>query len=67
MGVAIASVLDRLYGEKFQLEKMKTLLGDQATLQRIRDGLSVSEITDSWKPGLAEFENRRRPYLLYRR
>jgi uncharacterized protein YbbC (DUF1343 family) len=59
-GVAIASVLRRLYPNDFEIEKLRTLLRDPWTLEMIRDGGTIS-----WSADEAEFAARRAKYLLY--
>jgi hypothetical protein len=45
---------------------MARLLGDDATLAAIIAGKSFAEIKAGWSSGLAEFEARRKAFLLYR-
>jgi uncharacterized protein YbbC (DUF1343 family) len=65
VGLTIALTLQRLYGEKFALEKMRTLLTDTATMDAIRTGKSLAQIKAGWTAGLEEFKQRRAKYLLY--
>jgi len=44
---------------------MGRLLGDDATLQAIQAGESLTQIKARWAAGLAQFEQRRRAALLY--
>jgi uncharacterized protein YbbC (DUF1343 family)/CubicO group peptidase (beta-lactamase class C family) len=64
-GVAIALVLHRLYPNDFALDKLATLLRDPATLEAIRAGKPLSEITAMWRDDEASFAARRAKYLLY--
>ncbi len=41
------------------------LAGTEKLRKQIEDGMSGEEIRDTWKPGLEEFKERRKPYLLY--
>jgi uncharacterized protein YbbC (DUF1343 family) len=59
-GVAIATVLHRLYPNDFALDKLATLLRDPQTLDAIRDGKPIS-----WADDEAAFAARRAKYLLY--
>ncbi len=59
-GVAIASVLHRLYPNDFALDKLATLLRNPRTLEAIRADAPVS-----WAEDEAAFGARRAKYLLY--
>jgi uncharacterized protein YbbC (DUF1343 family) len=65
LGLEIASALHRLYPEKFQLEKMKTLLVNQAVLDDLVAGHDPQRIAEGWRPALAVFESAREKALLY--
>ena len=67
LGVTLATTLHRLHGEEVKLEKLSRLLGDAATLQAIKAGKTLPEITSLWRDGLAKFATRTRPHLLYPR
>ena len=64
-GIQIALILARLYPEKFRVDDMGRLLGDDATLAAIRRGETLSTIKARWAAGLAQFQERRAGYLLY--
>ncbi|MEO7960096.1 MAG: DUF1343 domain-containing protein [Ginsengibacter sp.] len=53
--------------EKFFLPNghFNRLAGNDILVQQIKDGLSESEIKESWQPGLDAFKNTRKKYLLY--
>jgi uncharacterized protein YbbC (DUF1343 family)/CubicO group peptidase (beta-lactamase class C family) len=59
-GVAIATVLERLYPKDFALDKLASLLRDPRTLDAIRAGTPVS-----WAEDEAAFAARRAKYLMY--
>jgi uncharacterized protein YbbC (DUF1343 family) len=65
IGIALARHLHRLYPAEFQLDKFQKLVGHQPTVEAIRAGRSLSEIKEMWAAGLAVFEARRQPFLLY--
>ncbi len=65
VGVGMATVLQRKYGDKLQVDKMRTLLVDPATLAKIKSGESWQSIEASWQSGLDSFKSRRQKYLLY--
>jgi len=66
VGLALAVTLQKLYPQKLQATAMARLLGDDATLAAIVAGKSFAEIKAGWSSGLAEFEARRKAFLLYR-
>jgi uncharacterized protein YbbC (DUF1343 family) len=66
MGIEIADALHKMYPDKFQIDKILTLLGSQATLDRIKHGDSPSGIVKGWTPDLDKFRDVRAKYLLYR-
>ena len=63
----LATTLYRLYGEKLDLAKMATLMGDEETLKAIKEGKTRAEIQEISDRNLAEFQKRRMPFLLYPR
>jgi uncharacterized protein YbbC (DUF1343 family) len=65
VGLEIASVLSRLYGQQFRLEDAALLFGSQATLEKIRAGDSPSSIAASWAGDEARWRLTRARYLLY--
>lgn len=65
MGIGIASVLQRLYPRDYKLDEIATLLRDPATLEAIRAGKSVEEITGGWRADEDAFRARRAKYLMY--
>ena len=65
LGLALMHTLLRLYGERFELDKVQPLLSHQATLDALRAGRPWREIAAGWRQEAAAFEERRQPYLLY--
>lgn len=65
-GLEIAAALRTLYPEHFHLDAVLTLLGNAATLERLRRGDAPTRIVDEMADDLAAFRKRRQPYLLYR-
>ncbi len=65
IGVELALAVHRLYPSKFKVEEMGRLLGDDETLNAIKAGESLAQIKARWAAGLAKFETRRKPALLY--
>jgi uncharacterized protein YbbC (DUF1343 family) len=66
LGIEIAALLERMYPKDFDVEKTITLLGNAETVQKLKGGASAAEIVGSWQPSLAEFEQTRRKYFLYK-
>jgi uncharacterized protein YbbC (DUF1343 family)/CubicO group peptidase (beta-lactamase class C family) len=65
IGLQLAVTLQRLYPEQLNAPAMARLLGDDASLAAILAGKSAAEIKAGWARGLAEFEARRKPFLIY--
>ena len=65
VGILLAMTLQRLYPEKFDLNKIQHLLLHEPTLQAIKAGKGLSEIRALWQPDFDEFQKRRAKYLLY--
>jgi len=67
LGMVLATHLHRQHPAELDLDRMLTLLGDRPTLAAIKAGKPLHEIKALWVAGLAGFETRRRPWLLYPR
>ena len=65
IGVELALAVHGLYPDKFKVEEMGRLLGDDETLNAIKAGESLAQIKARWAAGLAKFDARRKPALLY--
>ncbi|GAB3021964.1 DUF1343 domain-containing protein [Niabella terrae] len=48
-----------------QMGKIENLIGNGLFRQQIIDGVSEAEIRKSWEPGLSEYKEMRKKYLLY--
>ncbi len=66
MGLEIAVVLKKLYPQHFEMRKILLLLGNEAALQKLGDGVPPEEIIRSGSAELAEFDSLRRKYFLYK-
>jgi uncharacterized protein YbbC (DUF1343 family) len=64
-GMTVAVELRRLYPDTWQVEKYDRLLGNRATLDGVKAGRSAEELERDWQPGLQEFLEVRKRYLLY--
>jgi uncharacterized protein YbbC (DUF1343 family)/CubicO group peptidase (beta-lactamase class C family) len=65
LGIELASALNKLYPEQFHLEKMQTILANQAVYDAITQGEDPRRIAEDWQDGLEKFEQLRKKYLLY--
>jgi uncharacterized protein YbbC (DUF1343 family) len=66
MGMEIASILRQLYPNKFDVQKMLFLVGNEQTIRQLQEDVPPSEILKGWESGLKTFELMRRKYLLYK-
>lgn len=64
-GLEIALHLQHLYPQIWEIDAYDRLLGSEATLEAIRQGLPFSKIEAIFSDGLLEFAFRRSQYLIY--
>ncbi len=65
VGFEIARHLATAYADTWEVDAYLRLLGNDKTLQAVRQGLSYPEILASYEDGLNAFRERRGQYLLY--
>jgi uncharacterized protein YbbC (DUF1343 family) len=65
VGLLIARTLYRLYPKEFNPDKIKHLLLDEATLAAVKGNKPLDEIRAGWNKARADFEQRRKRYLIY--
>jgi len=65
LGLALAQTLRRDYKDRWQPDRMPTLLADEATYKAIVDGKPSDQIEALWAQELADFEAVRDRYLIY--
>jgi uncharacterized protein YbbC (DUF1343 family) len=65
MGMEIASVLRKLYPNKFEPAKMIFLIGNTSTVQHLSNGDDPAKIAAGWSKGIEHFRAMRAKYLLY--
>jgi len=65
MGMEIAAALQKLYPQQFAFEKLLRLLGNAATVERLRRGDPPDRIVEDWRDELEAFRKIRAKYLLY--
>jgi uncharacterized protein YbbC (DUF1343 family) len=66
MGMEIATILKKLYPEKFDPEKLLVLVGNAQTIRELQAGTSPEKIEESWNADLVPFEQLRKKYFLYK-
>jgi uncharacterized protein YbbC (DUF1343 family)/CubicO group peptidase (beta-lactamase class C family) len=66
LGIEIASALHKLYPDQFQLEKMTSLLLNQAVYDAIAKGQDPRRIALDWQEALDKFQQIRQKYLIYK-
>jgi len=64
-GIAIATVLQRLYPQSFALEKVNTLLNRDKSVKAIRSGETWQRVVEPWSAEMRVFEERRKRFLIY--
>jgi SSS family transporter len=65
LGLEIATQLHKLYADKFELNKINTLLGNRSVLEALQSGRDPQRIAEDWQQQLQDFNAKRKPYLLY--
>jgi SSS family transporter len=65
LGLEIASAVHKLYGDKFQLNKIQTLLANKSVLDALLAGRDPQRIAEDWQQQLQDFDKKRKAYLLY--
>jgi uncharacterized protein YbbC (DUF1343 family) len=66
LGVETVAALWKLYGARFEIDRVGRLLRNQPILDQTKAGLDPRRIVAGWQAGLAQFKARRGHYLLYR-
>lgn len=66
LGITVALILHRLYPNDLALGKMEKLLQHPPTMEGIKAGKPLPAIRSVWASELADFRQRRQPFLLYR-
>ena len=65
VGLTLALTLRRLYPERWQPEKLMTLLVNQRIYEAVRAGQSYPDIAAGWADDLLGFQKRAQPWQLY--
>jgi SSS family transporter len=65
LGLEIASAIHKVSGDKFQLNKINTLLANKSVLDGLLAGRDPQRIAEDWQQPLNDFNAKRKAYLLY--
>jgi len=66
VGLEIAELLQKKYPDHFDVAKAISLLGNDATVEKLKSGTPVEEIIAGWAQDLADFEIMRKRYFIYK-
>jgi uncharacterized protein YbbC (DUF1343 family) len=66
IGLEIATVLQKKYPDQFDVTKMIILLGNDATVQQVKEGTPPELIVANWAEALGAFDRVRHKYFLYK-
>jgi uncharacterized protein YbbC (DUF1343 family) len=58
--------LRQLYPDKFEVQKLLFLVGNDQTIRQLQEGVPAPEIVKAWETDLKTFEVMRRKYFLYK-
>lgn len=65
LGIELASALERLFPNDFQIDKILDLMGSRETLDAVKNGTDPRAIDLHWEAEMDPFLAMRRQYLLY--
>ncbi len=65
LGLEIAFALHKLYPDKYQLEKMATLLANRTVLEGLLADRDPQRLAEDWQQQLEDFKAKQKAYLLY--
>jgi uncharacterized protein YbbC (DUF1343 family) len=66
VGLEIAVILQKLYPKNFDPAKLIFLVGNSETIRQLQAGVAPEQIVASWSTDLANFDQTRRKYFLYK-
>ena len=66
VGLEIAVILQKLYPKNFDPAKLLFLIGNSETIRQLQAGVAPEQIVASWSTDLANFDQTRRKYFLYK-
>jgi len=65
LGVEAVAALWKLYGARFEIDRVDRLLRNRPALDQIKAGVDPRKIAAGWQAELTQFKARRAHYLLY--
>ena len=65
LGIEIASALQKLYPDRFELSGLDSLMVNKASLDALASGEDPRRVAEQWREGLVRFEAIRAKYLIY--
>ena len=65
LGVETVAALWKLFGTRFDIDRVDRLLRNRPILDQIKSGIDPRKVVAGWQAGLARFKARRARYLLY--
>jgi len=66
LGIELASALQKLYPQQFQLQRMIELLLNQSVYDAVAKGEDPRRIAEGWRDALEQFQQLRQKYLIYK-
>ncbi len=64
-GLQLLSALEKLYPDRFELERIDNWIGRRDVKRQLERGVPVDRIIAGWRDGLERFRRTRAKYLLY--
>lgn len=65
LGLELIAALQRLYPDRFAIDRTIGLLGSRQSLDAIKAGNDPGEIATTWEPAIQAYRLRRERYLMY--
>jgi uncharacterized protein YbbC (DUF1343 family) len=65
LGIEIASALQKLYPDRFELSGLDSLMVNKASLDALASGEDPRRVAEQWRDGIIRFEAIRAKYLIY--
>jgi uncharacterized protein YbbC (DUF1343 family) len=65
LGLELAAILQELYPSRLDFKQTRLLIGDGQSIDQLSASVSAGTIWARWQRLAADFQMRRRPYLLY--
>jgi uncharacterized protein YbbC (DUF1343 family) len=66
VGIELAAALHKLYPAEFKIDRMATLLANQAVFEALNGGEDPRRIAQDWQDSLEKFMVMRERYLMYK-